>query len=161
PTHIKGGCLCGALRYEVDFSKDHDFKSSFSTCQCTQCRKQTSSFFLASHVAKPLHTFRFTSTTSTLKDFEASPAAQRGFCTNCGSLIYWKPKGGDYVAFTLGTVDPLYLWGEGADVDGVGVPREGWGGVLAGGEGDHWWTMNEIKGVTDNIPVAGCGKGKK
>ncbi|KAK0619990.1 Mss4-like protein [Immersiella caudata] len=159
PKHIEGGCLCGALRYAVDFPEDHDFKNACSTCQCTQCRKQTSSFFLTSHVVKPLSAFRFTSQTTTLKDYEASPNAQRGFCANCGSLIYWKPKGGDYTSFAVGTVDALYLWGEGAD--GVTVPKEGWGRVLAAGEANHWWTGNEIKGVTDNIPAAGYGRGKK
>ena len=28
PKHIKGGCLCGALRYEIDFPPDHDFKAA-------------------------------------------------------------------------------------------------------------------------------------
>ncbi|KAK4444905.1 Mss4-like protein [Podospora aff. communis PSN243] len=159
PKQIKGGCLCGSIRYEVNFPPDHDFKNSFSTCQCTQCRKQTSSFFLTSHAVKPVSALRFTSPTTTLKDYEASSEAQRGFCTNCGSLIYWRPQGGDYTSFTVGTVDALYLWGEGAD--GVTVPKEGWGKVLASGEGDHWWTGNEIRGVTDSIPVAGCGRGRK
>jgi len=51
------------------------------------------------------------------------------------------------------------LFGEGAD--GTEVPDGGYGRVLAAGEGNHWWTGNEIRGVTDDIPVAGCGRGRK
>ena len=67
--------------------------SQSSTCQCTQCRKQTSTLFLVSHRIRPASTaYRFTTPTTTLKDFEASPRAQRGFCAACGSLLYWRSK---------------------------------------------------------------------
>lgn len=122
-----------------------------------------------SHTIKPASSsYRFTSDTSTLKNFEATPTAQRGFCTACGSLMYWRSKdpNSDSLSFTVGTVDPLYLHGEGADGVETGgnespVPKEGYGLALASGEGSHWWCANEIKGVTDNIPFAGFGRGKK
>ena len=28
PEFITGGCLCGSIRYRVDFPKDHDFEKS-------------------------------------------------------------------------------------------------------------------------------------
>jgi hypothetical protein len=28
PTKITGGCLCKAVRYEVNFPEDHDFKAN-------------------------------------------------------------------------------------------------------------------------------------
>lgn len=33
-THHRGGCLCGAVRFEVDGSFDH-----FFLCHCSRCRK--------------------------------------------------------------------------------------------------------------------------
>ncbi|KAK0715110.1 glutathione-dependent formaldehyde-activating GFA [Lasiosphaeris hirsuta] len=166
PKHIKGGCLCGALRYEVDFPPDHDFKHSASTCECTQCRKQTGGLFLVSHRVRPASAFRFTTDTATLKRFSASASAERGFCSDCGSLIYWQPQSGGYTCFTVGTVDPLYLFGEGADAVQAGeshqpIPTHGFGLALASGEGSHYWSVNEIPGVTDNVPVAGFGRGTR
>ncbi|KAK5653924.1 hypothetical protein OQA88_7849 [Cercophora sp. LCS_1] len=160
PKYITGGCLCGALRYEVTFPPDHDFKSS------------TSTLYLVSHRVRPASNYRFTSDTSTLKNFQASPLAERGFCTGCGSLMYWRYQDRtgdrDYVCMTVGTVDPLFLFGEGADgittgggINDKPVPKNGYGLALASGEGNHWWCGNEIPGVTDNVPIAGHGRGTK
>jgi len=61
----------------------------------------------------------------------------------------------DYLCFTVGTTDPLYLFGEGAD--GIEVPNEGFGLALANGGGYHVWCRNEIKGVTDESELLGKG----
>ncbi|KAK3390771.1 Mss4-like protein [Podospora didyma] len=163
PKLVKGGCLCGALRYQVNFPADHDFIASSSTCQCTQCRKQTASLFLLSHNA-PDAAFQLTGDLSALKHFNASPSAERGFCSQCGSFLYWRPKNrpNPYYCFTVGTVDPLYLFGEGADGVETGgqdepVPKGGYGVALASGQGHHYYCANEIPGVTDNIPLLGLG----
>lgn len=63
------------------------------------------------------------------------------------------------MCFTVGTVDPLYLFGEGAD--GVEVPKEGFGVALANGGGEQCYDQNEIKGVTDKMEICGKGKGPK
>jgi len=60
------------------------------------------------------------------------------------------------VSFSIGTIDPLYLFGEGAD--GVEVPKEGFGLALANGLEGSIWKENEIKGVTDRMELLG---GKK
>ena len=57
----------------------------------------------------------------------------------------------------MGSVDALYLIGEGAG-DGNEVPPGGYAAALAGGGGDHEWVANEIKGVTDNMPLFQKGK---
>jgi hypothetical protein len=187
PKFVTGGCVCNSLRYHVDFPADHDFEKSVSfpiyhlpsysshtspnihqliflcvrqsgTCQCTQCRKQSGSLFFSSHVIKPASRhFKFTSPTTTLKVYRASAEAERVICGECGSWIYWKPSDDDYVCFTVGTVDPLYLFGEGAD--GVDVPEDGFGVALANGGGEHCYIENEIKGVTDKVEILGKGKG--
>ncbi|KAK3323693.1 Mss4-like protein [Cercophora scortea] len=163
PKFITGGCLCGSLRYRVDFPADHDFKTSASTCQCTQCRKQTSSLFLVVHKVSPPTAFQFTGETPTLKNYSATPDVQRSFCSDCSSLVYWRAKDSAHVWFTVGTVDPLFLFGEGADGVQTGgqdepLPKNGYGMALASGEGEHKRCVNAIPGVTDNIPRVGLGR---
>lgn len=59
----------------------------------------------------------------------------------------------------VGNIDPLYLFGEGSN--GALTEEKGYGLALAGGFGNHDWCMNEIPGVTDNIPGLGLSRGKK
>ncbi|KAL2143801.1 hypothetical protein VTI28DRAFT_10016 [Corynascus sepedonium] len=155
PKFITGGCLCNSIRYRVDFPPDHDFTASSSTCQCTQCRRQSGGLFFICHSIRPATNFRFTSPTTTLKTHRASSKAERAFCSECGSWIYWKPitEGSDHVSFSIGTIDPLYLFGEGAD--GVEVPKEGFGLALANGLEGSLWKENEVKGVTDRLELLG------
>ncbi|TPX17738.1 uncharacterized protein E0L32_002839 [Thyridium curvatum] len=165
PKFIEGGCLCGGLRYRVDFDVDkHDFLKRSGSCQCTQCRRQTGSFFMPWHGVGPASTgstFRFVGdrTDDLLRHYKASATGKRGFCAGCGSQIYWTQEGrsgGDYYSINLGTVDPLYLWGEGAG-EGNDVPEGGYSKALAAG-GKNEWCGNEIKGVTDDMPWLLKGK---
>ncbi|KAK3939508.1 putative glutathione-dependent formaldehyde-activating enzyme [Diplogelasinospora grovesii] len=161
PKFIEGGCLCGALRYRVDFPEGHDFSTASGTCQCTQCRKQTSSLFLITHTVRPASTaFRFTSlSTSTLKHYSPTARAERGFCSDCGSLLYWRPTEGSHICVTVGTIDPLYLFGQGAD--GKEIPQGGFGMALTSGGGHHLFCSNEIPGVTDRFPFLGRERGTR
>lgn len=63
------------------------------------------------------------------------------------------------ITIAVGTVDPLYLFGE--DADGKDVPEGGFGRALASGGGNHEWCRNEIKGVTDQIPILGRERGER
>jgi hypothetical protein len=66
------------------------------------------------------------------------------------------------VCFTIGSVDPLYLFGDGAD--GVEVPKKGFGLALGNAEGGHYWVGNEVKGLTDEgglLPLGKDGRGGK
>ncbi|KAI0547183.1 Mss4-like protein [Xylaria curta] len=154
PKYVTGGCLCQSLTYRIDFPENHDFKKNSLTCQCTQCRKNTGSFFFPSQNV-PTSAFRWTSPTDTLGRYHASPEAERGFCTKCGSFLYWRNIAADRIGVTVGTIDPLFLFGEGAD--GKQVPQEGFGRVLSHAEGGHLWCDNEIQGVTDKMEFLKSG----
>jgi len=127
-------------------------------CLCTQCRKNTSSLFYVAHRLEPASSFRWLGDPSTLKLFRASAAAERAFCADCGSFMFWRRVGGeDRLSFAVGTVDALYLIGEGA-AEGSGIPEGGFGRALASGRGLVEWTAGEIKGVTDDMPLLHRGK---
>lgn len=60
----------------------------------------------------------------------------------------------------MGSIDALYLFGEGAG-DGNDVPSGGYSMALCSGGGGHEWCANEIKGVTDNMPFIGRIRGER
>ncbi|KXJ92798.1 Mss4-like protein [Microdochium bolleyi] len=177
PSFVTGSCLCRALSYRIDFPESHNFEESSGTCQCTQCRKNVSHLFFM-YYKVPKSGFRwFTSDSTTsnadlvdfstspkaLKHFQASKGHSRGFCTECGSMMYWSRDAGPNVSVAIGTVDPLYLFGEGAGGDGEArdVPKGGYGLVLASGGGGHEWIQNEIPGVTDKLSILGFVRGER
>ncbi|KAM0813003.1 putative CENP-V/GFA domain-containing protein [Seiridium cardinale] len=143
PESITGGCLCGSIRYKVDFPKDHDFLGSSSTCQCTQCRRNTGTLIWYAH-SVPVKNLSYTTPTSTLKNFAATKGIQRGICTNCGSFLYWKRESSDNLALGVGTVDPEYLIGDDNNPNGYGY-------ALASCSGPNVFCENEIIGVTKGL----------
>jgi hypothetical protein len=92
-----GGCLCGAVRYEV-----RGPLRPVVACHCTQCRRMTG-HFLAATAARDAD-FGLTRDSS-LKWYSASPNARRGFCSSCGSTLFWRGDGRDYVAIAAGSID--------------------------------------------------------
>ena len=92
-----GGCLCGAVRYEV-----RGALRPIIMCHCTQCRRMTGHFMAAT--AARHADFRMV-TDGGLKWFAASQEAQRGFCAHCGSTLFWQGVGRDYLSIAAGTLD--------------------------------------------------------
>lgn len=74
-----GGCLCGAIRYEVDATPEW-----LSHCHCLMCRKQTGAV-LATYVRFPADTVRWLTCEPTR--YQSSGDVQRSFCPTCGSTI--------------------------------------------------------------------------
>jgi hypothetical protein len=93
----KGSCLCGAVHYEVAGRL-----RPVIGCHCTQCRKQTGHYMAAT--AAQLANFKITKDEG-LRWFRSSEWAERGFCQICGSTLFWKGTGRDYVAIAAGTLD--------------------------------------------------------
>lgn len=111
------------------------------SCQCTQCRRCTGSLAWFAH-AVPLKHFTYTTAASTLKNFNATEGIQRGFCTDCGSFLYWRDESREDIDISVGCVDPEYLVGESGKHAGFGL-------ALANCSGSNVFCENEIKGVTD------------
>ena len=92
-----GGCLCGAVRYEIDGPL-----RKVVYCHCGQCRK-TSGHFVAA-TAVDLEHLHITEDAG-LSWFESSDIAKRGFCNRCGSSLFWAPAHNKYMAVMAGAID--------------------------------------------------------
>jgi hypothetical protein len=80
-NRMKGSCLCGAVRYEINGS----FKM-MGHCHCGMCRKANGAAFVTWGIIDPGQ-FRWTSGEQLVRAYESSPGRQRGFCRNCGSQL--------------------------------------------------------------------------
>jgi len=97
---MTGGCMCGAVRYEV--IGDHH---GVTHCHCHSCRK---------HNGAPVVTLagykndqvRFSG--DQRKIYESSPGVGRAFCGYCGTPLTWEGEAGDlgyFFEFHISTFD--------------------------------------------------------
>ncbi|MZR31009.1 GFA family protein [Sneathiella litorea] len=96
-TNKQGGCLCGAVRYEV-----HGPLRDIISCHCGQCQKSSGHYFAAT--AASLSNFRLTEERG-LKWYTSSNRAERGFCIECGSNLFWRRTGGTHISILAGTLE--------------------------------------------------------
>ena len=90
-----GKCLCGAVTYEADEVETH-----IHSCHCSICRNWSGGPLLAA-VAKSV---RFKGEEN-IKRYSSSDWAERGFCTQCGSNLFYHLKGADNYVLCMGTFD--------------------------------------------------------
>jgi hypothetical protein len=98
PIRGTGGCLCGAVRYEV-----HGPLRNVVACHCSQCRR-TSGHFAAFTATRPEDLLLVES--EGLRWYRSSAEARRGFCEVCGSNLFWEPASGGRSSIAAGTLDP-------------------------------------------------------
>jgi hypothetical protein len=94
---IDGSCLCGAVRFAVTPPL-----RDVIVCHCTQCRKTSGHAWAASSV--PLDRFDLPEDRG-LAWYDASPAARRGFCRDCGASLFWKPADENRMSFSPAALD--------------------------------------------------------
>ena len=95
---IKGACLCGAIRYEID----QPLRDA-GNCHCSQCRKGHGAAFATYATVDPTN-FHWVSGEHLVSLYESSPNARRMFCSICGSTM-GATDHGKVIAVTLGTVE--------------------------------------------------------
>lgn len=93
-----GGCLCGAVRYEV-----HGPLRNVVHCYCGQCRRTHG--LMGPYSGTATGNLKLTEERG-LRWYRSSDTADRGFCAECGSSLFWRPTGADRVAISAGTIDP-------------------------------------------------------
>ena len=96
-TMIRGGCLCGAVRYEVTrplVDADH--------CHCSMCRRQHGAAFSTYASLQP-GSFAWVSGEDKVRVYAAASGAGWGFCGICGSTLTGTDNG-RVTSIALGTV---------------------------------------------------------
>jgi hypothetical protein len=93
----RGGCLCGAVSYEVEGALRPAL-----VCHCRMC--QQTHGVPAAYSAARRDQLRLDETRG-LAWYSSSGKARRGFCRECGASLFWEPVGGDYYAIACGTLE--------------------------------------------------------
>lgn len=93
----RGRCLCGGVRFEV-----HGPLRPVIYCHCTMCRRSSGHFGAATACA-PEHLRLLCA--QPLRWYQSSAIARRGFCSACGSQLFWEPAHGGHISIWAGTLD--------------------------------------------------------
>ncbi len=92
-----GSCLCGAVRFSVAGDLPPP-----DACHCSQCRKQTGHYLASTDVLKTALSIE---ETAALAWFASSANVRRGFCSSCGSTLFWEPLHRERIAVAMGAFD--------------------------------------------------------
>ncbi len=96
----EGGCLCGAVRFEITGGIHN-----IVYCHCSRCRKAQGSAFAANGIVHA-DGFRIVSGLESLTGYEFSPGRTKYFCSVCGSPIMSRQEAvPDQVRVRLGTIE--------------------------------------------------------
>lgn len=93
----KGSCLCGKVTFEVTGDLPQP-----SACHCIACRKHSGHYEASVDIprkALTVHGEEFVGW------YQSSDKARRGFCTHCGSTLFWDPLHHDWTAVAMGAFD--------------------------------------------------------
>ncbi len=93
----KGSCLCGAVTFQVAGELPRP-----DACHCTQCRKYSSQGFSSTDVPRSALTVKGEDKVTW---FRSSEKARRGFCSVCGSMLFWDPLQRDWTGVAMGAFD--------------------------------------------------------
>ena len=97
---VHGGCLCGAVRFEIDLPSKW-----CAHCHCSMCRRAHGAGYVT-WVGFDSGHFKLLSGDHHLKWYESSPGARRGFCTECGSaMLFESARWPDETHVALGCID--------------------------------------------------------
>jgi hypothetical protein len=93
----RGSCLCGAVAFEVEGALPTP-----DACHCSQCRKQSGHFWVSTDLPRDGVKIHGADKVSW---YRSSEAVRRGFCSLCGSVLFWDPIGRDKIAISMGAFE--------------------------------------------------------
>jgi len=95
---VTGGCLCGAVRFEV-----RGPLRGILICHCQFCRRMNT--HVGAYSACAPSDLEIISERK-LRWYRSSPGARRGFCTKCGSALFWEPTPPTHISISAGSLNP-------------------------------------------------------
>lgn len=99
--HHQGTCLCGAVSVSVTTKNTH-----VGVCHCSMCRKWGGGPLFAVEFAEDV-SFEGAEHVTT---FSSSEWAERGFCRQCGTHLFYRLKQNGHYALSLGLLDSNEEW---------------------------------------------------
>ena len=122
---VKGGCLCGELRYEATAAP---FDGTF--CHCSMCRKSTGGLF---SIGVFFNWSDFRMVQGEPKYYQTE-LGRYAFCENCGSTIYGAYDGASSLYVYLGGLDSPDDWP---------ANTKGWSGHVFVDDKVSWHEIND------------------
>ena len=92
-----GSCLCGDVSFDVTGPL-----RDIVMCHCTQCQKSSGHHYAATSAADKdlaIHD------KGGLAWYKSSDYAERGFCRNCGSNLFWRMPSREQTSILMGSFD--------------------------------------------------------
>lgn len=95
---VTGSCLCGSVRFRV-----RGPLRDVVVCHCMFCRRMNT--HVGAYAACAVSDLEIEST-RTLRWHRSSPRARRGFCSKCGSALFWEPTPMTEISISAGSLNP-------------------------------------------------------
>jgi hypothetical protein len=95
----RGSCLCGAVTFDVAVAL-----KAPDACHCSICRRQSGHYWASTDLPREAVTIRGSENVTW---FQSSERARRGFCSTCGSVLFFDPVHRDWIAIAMGAFDKL------------------------------------------------------
>ncbi len=92
-----GSCLCGAVTFQVE----GELKAP-DACHCSQCRRQSGHYWVSTNVPTSALTV---DGADRVTWYQSTEKVRRGFCSTCGSFLFWDPLEHDVIAVAMGAFD--------------------------------------------------------
>lgn len=97
---VKGSCLCGKVRYEVEINP-----AQVLNCHCQFCRKAHGADYATMAIADA-STLKLDDEGGYLKEHQSGAGGYRAFCSECGTrLMNYAPDKSRFFCISLSTVD--------------------------------------------------------
>lgn len=122
----QGHCLCGAVKVSIGGDQTH-----VGACHCSMCRRWSGGPLMAIDCGTDV---AFEGEDS-IAVFDSSPWAERGFCTKCGSNLFYRIKQGQSYIMLAGLFD---------DIDGFSFASQ----VFIDEKPDYYAFSNKTKDMT-------------
>ena len=95
-----GRCLCGAVTFAAQ-----DVETDIHSCHCSMCRRWNGSPALAAGVGSVTFTGE-----ENITRYDSSAWAERGFCSKCGTNLFYHLKANDHYVMWAGAFDDSELF---------------------------------------------------
>ena len=92
-----GQCLCGAIRFEVEGEL-----AGPDACHCTNCRRWSGHVWASTDVPRDRVTIHGE---DKIGWYQSSEKVRRGFCSRCGSVLFFDPPVKDWIGIAMGAFD--------------------------------------------------------